>query len=245
MDIDMDLAPVLDVASDPRNTVIGDRSYGPDPRAVARLGGAYIRGLQAGGVIATGKHFPGHGDTRVDSHLALPVLPFGRRRLDAVELVPFRRAIAPRVDAAAIMVGHLALPKLDPTGSPATLSAPIVTGLLRDDLGYDGLVITDDLGAMAAITSRYPPGVAAVRAIRAGVDMLIIVRSGRNQVRARDALLRALASGRLDRERVVASVRRILMVKARFGLLDGVRPAPVACDALPGADRAGGADATG
>ena len=229
MGFDMSLGPVLDVATNPRNPVIGDRSYGRRPELVARLGAAYIRGLQGGGIIGSGKHFPGHGDTSVDSHLGLPVIKAGRKRLDAVELVPFVAAMAPGTDVASIMVGHLALPRLDPSGDPASLSGPIVTGLLRDELGWRGLVVTDDMGAMDAITDRFGPGEAAVRAVEAGVDLLIIVRAGDNQEQARDALLAALADGRLDRAQVETSVRRVLAVKARFGLLDGVRPEPVAC----------------
>lgn len=229
MGFDMSLGPVLDVATNPDNPVIGDRSYGPKPAQVARLGAAYIRGLQGGGIMGSGKHFPGHGDTAVDSHLGLPVIKAGMKRLESVELVPFERAIAPDTDVASIMIGHLALPRIDPSGDPASLSRPIVTGLLRDRLGWQGLVLTDDMGAMDAITDRYGPGEAAVRAVEAGVDLLIIVRDGENQEQARDALLAALASGRLDRVQVEASVRRVLAVKARFGLLDGVRPEPVPC----------------
>ncbi len=229
MGFDMSLGPVLDVATNPDNPVIGDRSYGPKPAQVARLGAAYIRGLQGGGIMGSGKHFPGHGDTAVDSHLGLPVIKAGMKRLESVELVPFERAIAPDTDVASIMIGHLALPRIDPSGDPASLSRPIVTGLLRDRLGWQGLVLTDDMGAMDAITDRYGPGEAAVRAVEAGVDLLIIVRDGDNQEQARDALLAALASGRLDRAQVEVSVRRVLAVKARFGLLDGVRPEPVPC----------------
>ena len=235
MGFDMSLGPVLDVATNPDNPVIGDRSYGRSPALVARLGAAYIQGLQGGGIIGAGKHFPGHGDTSVDSHLGLPVIKYGRKRLDAVELVPFKRAMQPDVAVASIMVGHLALPRIDATGDPASLSRPIVTGLLRGELGWDGLVLTDVMGAMAAISDRYGPGEAAVRAIAAGVDLLIIVRNGDNQEQSRDALVEALASGRLDRAQVEASVRRVLAVKARFGLLDGVRPEPVACGATPSA----------
>ena len=179
----MSLGPVLDVATNPRNPVIGDRAYGRSAALVARLGAAYIQGLQGGGVIGSAKHFPGHGDTSVDSHLGLPVIKSGRTRLDAVELVPFRRAMEPDVGVASIMTGHLALPRIDPARLPASLSRPIVTGLLRDELGWDGLVLTDDMGAMDAITDRYGPGEAAVLAVAAGVDLLIIVRDGDNQSR--------------------------------------------------------------
>jgi beta-N-acetylhexosaminidase len=229
MGFDMSLGPVLDVATNPRNPVIGDRSYGPRPAVVARLGAAYIRGLQGGGIMGSGKHFPGHGDTAVDSHLGLPVIKAGMKRLGSVELVPFVRAMAPDTDVASIMTGHLALPRIDPSGAPASLSRPIVTGLLREQLGWQGLVLTDDMGAMDAITDRYGPGEAAVRAVEAGVDLLIIVKDGDNQEQARDALLDALRDGRLDRAQVEASVRRVLAAKARFGLLDGIRTEPVPC----------------
>ncbi len=225
MGFDMNLAPVLDVTTNPDDPVIGDRSYGPDPRLVARLGSGYIRGLQAGGIAAVGKHFPGHGDSSVDSHLGLPVLDLGRRRLDDVELVPFQRAMDPDTDLAAVMTGHIALPRIDPSGLPATLSGPIVTGILRDDLGFDGLVLSDDTAAMAAITDDFAPGDAAVMAIGAGVDMLIIGGDLDRQRQMRDALVTALASGQLTRERVMDAARHVLAVKARFGLLEG-RPEP-------------------
>ncbi len=229
MDFDMSLGPVLDVATNARNPVIGDRAYGRSAALVARLGAAYIGGLQGGGVIGSAKHFPGHGDTSVDSHLGLPVVKAGRKRLDTVELVPFRRAMEPDVAVASIMTGHLALPRIDPVRMPVSLSRPIVTGLLREELGWDGLVLTDDMGAMDAITDGYGPGEAAVLAVAAGADLLIIVRDGDNQEQARDALVRALRDGRLDRAQVEASVRRVLSAKARFGLLDGMRPEPVPC----------------
>lgn len=229
---DMNLAPVVDVATNPRNPVIGDRAYGGDPELVARLGAAYVQGLQGGGVMGSAKHFPGHGDTRVDSHLGLPVIKHDRERLDAVELLPFRRVMEADVAIASLMVGHLALPRIDARRLPASLSHPIVTGLLREELGWDGLVVSDDLGAMDAVTDRFAPGDAAVLAVTAGVDLLILVRDGDNQEQARDALLGALQDGRLERAQVERSVRRVLGVKARFGLLDGVRPLPVACPPL-------------
>ena len=229
MGFDMSLGPVLDVATNPDNPVIGDRSFGRRAGTVARLTAAYIQGLQGAGVMGSGKHFPGHGDTSVDSHLGLPVIKAGLKRLESVELVPFVRAMEPDVAVASIMIGHLALPRLDDSGTPASLSGPIVTGLLRGRLGWDGLVLTDDMGAMAAITQAYGPREAAVRAVAAGVDLLIIVRDGDNQEQARDALVGALRSGRLHRAAVETSVRRVLATKARFGLLDGIRPEPVGC----------------
>lgn len=222
MGFDMNLAPVLDVNTNPDNPVIGARSFGSRPQLVARLGSAYIRGLQSGGIVAVGKHFPGHGDTSVNSHLGLPVLEVGRRRLDTVELVPFERAIAPDTGLAAVMTAHVALPRIDPSGLPATISQPIIGGILRDDLGFDGLVLTDDLGpGMAAVTDAVPPGDAAVASLKAGVDMLMVIGDRERQTIMRDALLAALTSGELPRERVIDAVRHILTAKARAGLLGG------------------------
>ena len=225
MGFTMDLAPVLDVNNNPANPVIGSRSYGADAALVARLGSAYVRGLQGGGIAAVGKHFPGHGNTSVDSHVQLPLLPQTEAELEQVELVPFRRAIAPDTDIAALMSAHIVFPSVDPSGVPATLSYPIITGLLRQKLGFQGLVISDDLAGMRAITDNFAPGDAAVQAVRAGVDMLIIGGGVPRQRESRDALLAALASGALSRERVDDAVRHVLAVKARFGLL-GDAPAP-------------------
>jgi len=222
MGFEMNLAPVLDVNTNPDNPVIGPRSYGSRPQLVARLGSAYIRGLQSGGVVAVGKHFPGHGDTSVNSHLGLPVLDVGRRRLDDVELVPFERAIAPDTDLAAVMTAHIALPRIDPSGLPATLSEPIIGGILRNDLGFDGLVLTDDLGpGMAAVTDSVPPAEAAVASLKAGVDMLMVIGDRERQTIVRDALMDALISGELPRERVMDAAVHVLEVKARAGLLGG------------------------
>jgi beta-N-acetylhexosaminidase len=224
----VNLAPVLDVNNNPANPIIGERSYGADPQLVGRLGSAYIRGLQGGGVAAVGKHFPGHGNTAVDSHLQLPVLNQTLADLERVELVPFRQALRAPNPLAAIMVGHLALPALDPSGTPASLSRPIVTGLLRERLGFQGLVVSDDLGAMHAVTDNFPPGEAAVHAVQAGVDLLILV-GGAPQRASRDALLAALASGQLRRDRLDEAVRHVLTVKSRFGLLDGSVPPAFSC----------------
>jgi beta-N-acetylhexosaminidase len=229
MGFTVDLAPVLDVNNNPANPVIGSRSYGADAELVARLGSAYVRGLQGGGIVAVGKHFPGHGNTSVDSHLQLPILPHTLEQLGQVELVPFRRAIDPRTDIAAIMSAHIVFPALDPSRAPATLSRPIMTELLRRSLGFEGLIVSDDLAGMRAITDNFSPGEAAVRAVRAGVDMLIIGGGGTRQVDSRDALLAALADGRLSRERLDEAVRHVLRVKARFGLLDGTAPPEAGC----------------
>ena len=229
MGFDMDLAPVLDVLTNPNNTVIGDRSYGSDPALVARLGAAYIQGLQGGGIMAVAKHFPGHGSTSKDSRLVLPVLQSTRGRLDRIDLVPFVRAIAPDVGVAGVMVGHMAFPRIDPSGDPASLSRVFLTDILRDDLGYNGLVMTDDLAAMAAFTSNFAPGPAAVKAVAAGADMLIVIGDSTRQLAMRDALVAALASGTLDRSRVLDAVRHVLAAKAQYGLLGGDGPTLSAC----------------
>ncbi len=206
-------APVLDVNSNPDNPVIATRSFGADPRLVARLGAAFIRGAHAGGALATAKHFPGHGDTDVDSHIGLPVVPGDRARLDSMELVPFERAIDEGVDA--IMTAHVQVPGLLGEGSPpATLSPEIMTGLLRADLGFRGLLFTDAL-TMGAITEGYGIGEASVRALEAGADVLL---SPKDVPAAIDAVVAAVESGRIGEARIDTSVRRILEIKARLGL---------------------------
>jgi beta-N-acetylhexosaminidase len=217
MGFTMNLAPVLDVNNNPANPVIGTRSYSDDPDVVARLGTAYIRGLQGGGVAAVGKHFPGHGNTSVDSHLGLPSLPQSVDALEQVELVPFRRAIEGGV--AGIMSAHIVFPAVDPSGVPATLSRKVMTGLLRDQLRFGGLAVSDDMGAMKAITDNYTPGQAAVKAVQAGVDMLILASELPRQREARDALLAAVGSGEIPRARLDEAVHNVLVVKARYGLL--------------------------
>jgi beta-N-acetylhexosaminidase len=217
--INLNLAPVLDVWDNPVNTVIGTRSYSADPERVALLGSAYISALQQTGTGATGKHFPGHGSTVEDSHLRLPVLLHDRARLDEVELVPFRAAI--RAGVAAIMTAHISLPLIDTSSArPATMSPVILTGLLRGDLGYDGLILTDDLGAMAAVSDAYSPGQAAVEAISAGADTLTISGPLASQVAARDALLAAVGT-QITETRLNESVRRVLTAKQEMGLIPG------------------------
>lgn len=230
MGFSMNLAPVLDVNNNPNNPVIGTRSYGADPQLVARLGSAYIRGLQGGGIAAVGKHFPGHGNTGVDSHLLLPILPQGVDDLERIELVPFRRAIGAPANVSAIMSAHIVFPAVDSTRMPATMSREIMTGILRERLGYQGLVLSDDLAGMKAITDNFGPGEAAVKAIRAGVDMLIIAGGNARQRESRDALLAALARGELGRDRLDEAVRHVLSVKARFGLLGGAPDGEPGCD---------------
>lgn len=229
MDFNMNLAPVLDVLTNPNNTVIGDRSYGSDPGLVARLGAAYIQGLQGAGMMAVGKHFPGHGATSVDSHIGLPILRYSLARLAQVELVPFERALEPDVNVSAIMVAHIALPKIDPSGAPASLSKPVVTGVLRGLLGFEGLVMTDDIGEMQAVTAHYSTRQAAVMAINAGVDLLLITGDQAREIASRDALLDALAAGTLSRDRLMDAVRHVLEAKARFGILGGEGEPAASC----------------
>ncbi len=206
-------APVLDVNNNPDNPVIATRSFGGDPELVARLGAAFVRGARAGGAFTTGKHFPGHGDTDVDSHVGLPVIGGDRAKLDTLELVPFVRAIEEGVDA--IMTAHVTVPGvLGPDGPPATLSPEFLTGLLRDDLGFEGLLFTDAL-TMRAITDAFGIGEASVRALEAGADVLL---SPKDVPAAIDAVMAALESGRVSEARVDRSVRRLLELKARLGL---------------------------
>ncbi len=213
MGIHQALAPVADVNVNPRNPIINTRSAGEDPAQVARLARAFVLGCQRNGMLATAKHFPGHGDTEIDTHLNLAVIQADRQRLEQVELLPFRRLVEAGV--LAVMTGHLAVPALEPTaGVPATLSSAILTGLLREKFGFRGLILTDALD-MGGITLLYPAGEMAVKAVEAGVD--IIVLSAQPQ-EAAQALLAAVRSGRIPEHRINLSAWRILNIKARLGL---------------------------
>ena len=199
MGVHVNFAPVADVNNNPRNPVINTRSFGEDPARVGALVAAYVRGLQQGGMLATIKHFPGHGDTETDSHLGLPMITHPRDRLEALELLPFRAGLA--AGAGAVMVAHIELPALDPEKAPATFSRPVVTDLLRRDLAFDGLIVTDAM-KMDAITRLVPPGEAAVRAVRAGVDLVL---DSPDPVAAFTALEQAVADGQLTRQQIDAS----------------------------------------
>ena len=216
-----DYAPVLDVDTNPANPVIGDRSFARDPEAVGRFGAALIGAMQATGVAACGKHFPGHGDTSQDSHLELPRLDHDLARLQAVELVPFRRAV--EVGVAALMTAHVLFPALD-ADHPATLSDRIIRPILRDQLGYDGVVVSDDL-EMKAITHHYGIGDAAVRAVRAGCDQLLVCHTLALQVEAHEALIHAVERGLLPAERLAEAARRVAVMKGRYAV-PRWRPAP-------------------
>jgi beta-N-acetylhexosaminidase len=211
--ITLDYAPVLDVHTNPKNPVIGDRALADKADEVARLGGAIVRTLQAEGVAACGKHFPGHGDTSTDSHHELPLVEHPVERLREVEFVPFRAAIEAQV--ATIMTAHVFLPALDET-RPATLSRRIVTGLLREELGYQGVILSDDL-EMKAIAGQYAVGPAAVLAIEAGCDAMLICGGDHDkQAAAIEALVRAVEDGRLPVARVDDALRRQQRAKERF-----------------------------
>ena len=208
-------APVLDVNNNPSNPVINTRSYGEDPALAARLGAAFIRGLQANGMIATGKHFPGHGDTGVNSHLALPVVTVSRNRLDSVELVPFRAAVSSGVGA--MMSFHGAMPALDSSGVPGTLSQKVMTDLLRNELRFTGIIISDAMD-MAGVLNQYGAVEAVKRAVAAGVDILIQPLDVTQTI---DAVVAGVAEGRYTEARLDESVRRILKAKQDVGLNRG------------------------
>ncbi len=211
--IQLTFSPVADVNNNPANPIINTRSFGEDPYEVGRLVEAYIRGAERHGLRTTAKHFPGHGDTGTDSHIAVPVAPGCWNRLDTLELPPFRAAIAAGVTA--VMTAHIALPCLDgPDPLPATLSPSIMSGILRDSLGFDGLVVTDAL-IMGAIVERFGAGETAVRAFLAGSDLLLMPADIGKAITAMRA---AIAEGRITEERLNESVARLLRIKAGLGL---------------------------
>jgi beta-N-acetylhexosaminidase len=206
-------APDADVNSNPANPIINTRSFGEDPARVSEFVSAFVRGVEENGGLATAKHFPGHGDTSTDSHLDLPTVSSDRAHIDSVELAPFRAAIAAGVST--VMTGHLAVPALEPDPDvPATMSPKITTDLLRTQMGFDGLVVTDALD-MGGVTVRYPPGEVAVRSILAGADVLLVppVLDA-----ALQAVHEAVASGRIPMSRLDEAVTRVLRAKAKLGL---------------------------
>jgi beta-N-acetylhexosaminidase len=211
--VQVNFAPVADVNSNARNPVINIRSYGENPERVAALVGAYVTGAREGRMIATVKHFPGHGDTDVDSHLGLPIVTFDRARLDSVELLPFRRGV--EQGAEGVMAAHIVLPALDPTPStPATFSRPILHDLLRTEMGFRGLVYTDSM-SMDAVAKMVSPDEGAVRAMLAGADQVL---HSPDPIGAFNGIKAAMASGRLSASQIDASVERVLRAKASVGL---------------------------
>ncbi|MGW0390750.1 glycoside hydrolase family 3 protein [Streptomyces sp. NPDC003042] len=210
--IRQDYAPVADVNVNPANPVIGVRSFGSDPRAVAALVAAQVRGYQGAGVAAAAKHFPGHGDTETDSHVGLPVMRHTRAVWEELDEPPFRAAVEAGVDA--VMTAHIVFPALDPSGDPATLSRPIVTGILRERLGFRGVVVTDALD-MAGVRQKYGDDRVPVLALKAGCDQLLNPPDLRL---AHRSVLAAVEAGELTEQRIEESVLRILELKSRRGL---------------------------
>jgi beta-N-acetylhexosaminidase len=205
-------APVLDVNNNPDNPVINTRSYGEDPQLAARMGVAFIHGLQDHGMIATGKHFPGHGDTGTNSHLALPIVTVSRSRLDTVELVPFKAAVNGGVGA--IMSFHGAMPALDSSGVPGTLSSKVLTGLLRGEMGFRGIIISDAMD-MRGVLDQFGAAESVKRAVAAGIDVLIQPLDIPQTI---DAVVAGVAEGRYTEARLDSSVRRVLEAKRKLGL---------------------------
>ena len=241
MGVNQNYAPVCDVNVNPANPVIGVRSFGADPAAVAALAAAQVRGYQEAGVATSAKHFPGHGDTVTDSHVALPVITHTLEEWQRVDAPPFRAVIAAGVDS--IMTAHILVPQLDGSGDPATLSRPVLTGLLRERLGYDGVVVTDALG-MRGVRERHGDDRVPVLALKAGADQLL---DPPDLDVAFKGVLEAVRSGELSRERLAESVARVLRLKLRRGLFGrpltthedvdavvGSRPHREAADAVTG-----------
>ncbi len=217
--VNMNLAPVLDVNNNPKNPVINTRSFGSSAVVVSRMGVAYFTGLQGSLCIAVGKHFPGHGDTSDDSHLTLPVIPYALARLMDIELVPFREAIGGGIDG--IMTAHIAYPEILKDNTPATLSRFFLTELLRDKMGFEGIIITDDM-EMHAISKNFNMGEAAVKAFLAGADIILASSYGKGIRQIRDHMKRAVERGEIPVERLDASVKRIMELKLRYKIMDVV-----------------------
>ncbi len=217
--VNLDFAPVADVNVDPRNPVIGKRAFGDQPGEVAKMVSASVKGFRDAKVAATAKHFPGHGDTNIDSHTGLPVIKHTKEQWERIDAPPFKAAIAAGVDA--VMSAHIVFPKLDPSRDPATLSKPILTGLLRNKLGFQGVISTDALN-MEGVRKKYNDAEIPVRAIQAGADLLLMPN---DLPKAYNAVLAAVKSGKISQQRLDESVTRLLKLKQSRGLLP---KAPVA-----------------
>ncbi|WP_207945624.1 glycoside hydrolase family 3 protein [Actinomadura sp. 7K534] len=226
--INLDYAPDADVNVNPRNPVIGPRSFGADPALVAKMVAGAVGGYQSAGIAATAKHFPGHGDTATDSHTGLPVITHTREQWERLDAPPFRAAVDAGVDM--IMTAHIVMPKLDRSGDPATLSKTVLTGLLRDELGYQGVITTDSL-EMAGVRQKYGDAQVPVRALDAGADQLLMPP---NLPRAYRAVLAAVRSGKISERRLDESVTRILRLKQRRGLFQGTAADPAEAAAAIG-----------
>lgn len=234
--VNMNFAPSVDVNSNPANPIIGVRSYGGQPQAVGRFGAQAIQAYLSAGIIPVAKHFPGHGDTGFDSHLRLPTVPHSRARLQTLELPPFKAAIQAGVPA--IMTAHVEVPALEPSpGLPATMSRRILTDLLRHELGFNGLIVTDSM-SMGAITEHYGAAEACLNSFQAGADVLLFGadkgHAPKDFLPAWERLLDAVRSGEISAERLDASVLRILQAKSRFGILAPAGPDPGLAASLTG-----------
>lgn len=212
----VDFAPVLDINSNPKNPVIGDRALSSKPEVVSRLGVETMKGIRSQNIIPVVKHFPGHGDTSVDSHTGLPVLDFDMERLRSFELLPFAEAI--KNDADAVMVAHILFPKID-SQYPASMSESIITGILKKELSFKGLVLTDDM-AMGAIAKNYDAGAAAVRSVNAGADIVLVCHDFDREKAVIEALKKAAESGEIKSERLDDSVYKILQLKQKYRITD-------------------------
>lgn len=208
----MNFAPVLDINSNPNNPVIGDRSFGNNKDTVAILGTSTMKGIQSKNIISVVKHFPGHGDTSVDSHVNLPVVNYDINRLKSFEFVPFKTAIQNGADA--IMVGHILLPKID-SKYPSSMSYEIVTNILRKDLGFNGLVVSDDM-TMGAITKNYSIEESSIKAINAGVDLLLVCQKYENTENVLKALKEAALNGTISKERLDNALYNIISIKKKY-----------------------------
>ncbi|GIN72017.1 hypothetical protein J14TS2_24920 [Bacillus sp. J14TS2] len=212
----LDFAPVLDVNSNPDNPVINDRSFGPDPQLVSRLGIETMKGIQSQQIMSVIKHFPGHGDTAVDSHLELPIIEKSVKEMEKLELIPFQKAIDEGADM--VMVAHILIPEIDPA-YPSSMSEKVITNLLRDQLHFTGVVVTDDM-TMKAITNQYEMGEAAVQSVKAGSDVVLIAHEYDKAKEAIEALVHAVETGELSEKRIDESVRRILELKRKYAIQD-------------------------
>lgn len=212
--LNVDFAPVLDINSNPDNPIIGDRSFGRDAEVVSELGLHTMQGIQSERVISVVKHFPGHGDTAVDSHKELPIIQKSLKDLYALELIPFTHAI--KYGADAVMVGHIMLPKIDST-YPASISEKIITDILREQLDFEGIIITDDM-TMKAIINTLEIGEAAVSAVKAGNDIVLVAHDYANVIKVKEAILQAVEAGEISEQRIDDSVKRILSIKEKYNL---------------------------
>ncbi|MPN25095.1 Beta-hexosaminidase [bioreactor metagenome] len=214
----MNFAPVLDVNSNPKNPVIGSRSFGSNPDIVSSLGVETMKGIQEENVIPVVKHFPGHGDTSVDSHVGLPTVNSDLDRLQNFELIPFAKAI--ENDADMVMIAHILLSKID-SENPSSMSKTIITDILRNNLKFDGVVITDEM-TMGAIIKNYSLNEAAVKSVSAGTDIILVGHGYNNEIGVINALKSAVSKGEISQERIDESVYRILKLKEKYNLKDEI-----------------------